>query len=139
MRFFLLGKLPDFFHCCDNNVPYGVSGVIHSLYIGGLSRQSWIAQQQFSEKPQKIRPGCPSKQRLRFRFSATLCLPYLLFGKSKRSTYSTSTVTVTVCATAKISGRYLLSAYFSIFAAHLGKGYYEPSIGDDPIISSEES
>ena len=29
----------------------------------------------------------------------------------------------TVCATAKISGRYLLSAYFSIFAAYLGVGY----------------
>ena len=24
LRFFLLGKRPDFFHCCENNVPSGV-------------------------------------------------------------------------------------------------------------------
>ena len=47
LRYFVLGKLPDFFHCCDNNVPSGVSGVIHSRYIGELSRQIWIRYNSF--------------------------------------------------------------------------------------------
>ena len=53
MRFFLLGKRPDFFHCCENNVPSGVSGVIHSLYIGELSRQIWIRYNSFLKNRKK--------------------------------------------------------------------------------------
>ena len=56
--FFLLGKLPDFFNCCDNNVYWPVwckwrNNTVHSRYIGGLSRQIWIRNNSFLKNHKK--------------------------------------------------------------------------------------
>ncbi len=108
---------------------YGVSGVIHSRYICELSRQIWIRYNIFLKNRKKIRPG---KQRLLFRFSATLCLlftlwPYFLEKVSAQYSYSTVTSTViyecsysTVCAKAKILARYLYT--FCLLFFLLGPG-----------------